>query len=121
VCKQGTTVPMPIYGRVRDIDSCIAHLVAALNAGGITTIASCCGHGNTPGNIALQDGRELVIAPNYEVAREIDKAFPDIHGNMSSNYELEKLKLQYGDVSIREGQGWGQGIISDSIGGKNLK
>lgn len=67
-----------ISGRYRDIDSCIAPLVAALNQAGITTVASCCGHGKRPGNIALADGRELVIAPDYETGRAIDKAFPGI-------------------------------------------
>lgn len=57
----GCSVPMPISGRVRDVDYCIADLVAALNAGGIPTKASCCGHDQMPGNILLEDGRVLVI------------------------------------------------------------
>ena len=52
---------MPLSGRVRGIDNCIARIVAALNAAGIGTISSCCGHGNPPGYIALEDGRELAI------------------------------------------------------------
>ena len=40
----------------------IADLVSALNAGGVPTVASCSGHGERPGNIALADGRELIIA-----------------------------------------------------------
>lgn len=55
------TVPMPINGRVRGIDFCIADIVAALNAGGVTTVASCCGHGEKDGVISLEDGRELVV------------------------------------------------------------
>lgn len=39
-------IPMPINGRRRDIDFCIADIVAALNAAGLDTIASCCGHGD---------------------------------------------------------------------------
>ena len=54
-------VPMPIAGRVRHIDICIAPIVAALNATNIETVASCCGHGKMAGNIALADGRELII------------------------------------------------------------
>ena len=82
MCKHGTTVPMPIRGKVQDIDSCIAPIVAALNAGGLITKASCCGHGNRPGNIALDDGRELMILPNFDAAREADKLYPfDIHGS----------------------------------------
>jgi len=52
---------MPINGRVRCIDWCIHHIVAALNAGGIETVASCCGHGEQAGRIDLADGRVLRI------------------------------------------------------------
>lgn len=45
----------------KGVDRCIAPIVAALNAGGIATRSSCCGHGRGPGTIALQDGRSLVI------------------------------------------------------------
>lgn len=54
-------VCMPIHGKVRCIDRCIHQLVAALNAGGCDTVACCCGHGKMPGQISLEDGRELVI------------------------------------------------------------
>ena len=54
-------VPMPIAGRRQDIDLCIADIVAALNAANITTVASCCGHGKTDGDVLLKDGRELII------------------------------------------------------------
>lgn len=60
--------PMPIHGRVRYIDPCIASIVAALNAAGIETVASCCGHGRNPGSIILLDGRELVITESREQA-----------------------------------------------------
>lgn len=63
---------MPILGRVRNIDACIAHIVAALNAGNIPTVASCCGHGKGCGNIILQDGRELFIAPDFATGRQWD-------------------------------------------------
>ena len=56
-------------GNKRAIDACIAPLVKALNDAGFATIASCCGHGDAWGKIALTDGRELLIAPNYEAAR----------------------------------------------------
>jgi hypothetical protein len=78
MCEWGTSVQMPINGRVVNIDSCIAHIVAALNAGGVLTKACCCGHGKRPGSIILADGRELMIAPDYETGRAIDKAFPPI-------------------------------------------
>jgi hypothetical protein len=45
----------------KPIDACIAPIVEALNARGILTEASCCGHGKGAGSIVLQDGRELVI------------------------------------------------------------
>ena len=57
---------MPINGRVRDIDYCIGHLVAALNAANIPTVASCCGHGERPGIVMLEDGRELKVIPAPE-------------------------------------------------------
>ena len=56
-------VSMPLNGRVQCIDFCIHQIVAALNAGGIITTASCCGHQNMKGNIVLEDGRTLIIQP----------------------------------------------------------
>lgn len=61
----------------------IADLVLLLNIGGIRTIASCSGHGHRPGNIVLADGRELIIARNFEEARKIDRMFPGINGEPS--------------------------------------
>jgi hypothetical protein len=46
---------------VKGIDRCIAPIVAALNAGGVLTASSCCGHGKACGEILLHDGRRLVI------------------------------------------------------------
>jgi hypothetical protein len=54
-------VPMPIRGRRVDVDLCIADIVAALNAANLETAASCCGHGEQDGSIALVDGRELIV------------------------------------------------------------
>ena len=54
-------VCMPINGKVQCIDWCIHQIVAALNAGGVRTVASCCGHGKMDGNIILEDGRVLII------------------------------------------------------------
>lgn len=42
-------------------DPCIVDIVSALNASGIPTVWSCCGHGEQDGRIGLTDGRELVI------------------------------------------------------------
>ena len=52
---------LPINGKVRCVDWCIHHIVAALNAGGVETVASCCGHGKQDGRIDLKDGRVLWI------------------------------------------------------------
>ena len=57
---------MPIDGRVQNIDWCIHHIVAALNAGGIRTVASCCGHKTQRGVICLEDGRALIIHPDTD-------------------------------------------------------
>lgn len=46
---------------MKAVDRCIAPLVEALNAAGILTASSCCGHGETDGEIMLQDGRTLRI------------------------------------------------------------
>lgn len=64
-------------GRMRAIDACLAPLVKVLNEAGIATVACCCGHGKRPGNIALKDGRELIIARNYDEARLIDDFVSD--------------------------------------------
>lgn len=48
-------------------DPCIAPLVSALNAAGLHTVASCCGHDYHPGRVMLRDGRHLFIAtPEWE-------------------------------------------------------
>ena len=66
-------VCMPLNGRVQCIDHCIHQIVAALNAGGVVTMGSCCGHGEMPGNILLQDGRMLAIFASREDARMCDR------------------------------------------------
>lgn len=71
--KQQTLI---IGGKQHDIDDCLVPIVDALNKGGVTTVACCCGHGNRWGNVILADGRELIIAPDFESARAFDK----IHG-----------------------------------------
>jgi hypothetical protein len=43
------------------IDACIAPLVRALQKGGVDMRGSCCGHGAAPGQIALADGRLLLV------------------------------------------------------------
>jgi hypothetical protein len=48
------------------IDACIAHIVKALQEGGIDMCGSCCGHGGRSGHIHLQDGRGLLILSPQE-------------------------------------------------------
>ena len=52
-------VKLPLDGRVRCIDYCIHHIVAALNAAGVYTESSCCGHGIIKGIISLEDGADF--------------------------------------------------------------
>ena len=75
-CDMGSyecQVPMAIHGRRRDIDICIADIVAALNAANIKTVWSCCGHGKMIGVIGLEDGRHLDIFPDMESWDEWEK------------------------------------------------
>jgi hypothetical protein len=73
---------LQIGGRTVEVDVEIAPIVTALNAAGVETRASCSGHGFRPGNIALRDGREIIIARTHAEGRLIDRLFPlDINGN----------------------------------------
>ena len=58
----------------------VAPLVAALNGAGFRTVASCSGHGKRPASIVLSDGREIIIAKDFDEARKIDGLFPGING-----------------------------------------
>ena len=49
------------YKKIIGIDACIAPIIDALNAAGIETQESCCGHGKCTGYIALMDGRVLAV------------------------------------------------------------
>lgn len=86
MCKQGTIAPIIGAPEVFYVDECISGLVQTLNTAGYTTIASCCGHGNRPGNIALRNGKELIIAPDFKTARLIGSLFPDVHGEVHAKY-----------------------------------
>lgn len=78
MCAWGTEtlllVPIPAHlshtgsfrWELKGVDSCIADLVEALNAAGIYTANSCCGHGERPGGIILHDGRVLTVQPAPE-------------------------------------------------------
>lgn len=70
------SVVMRIGERMQGIDRCIASIVQALNAGGVRTVASCCGHGHIPGMISLADGRHLVVVPR-EPEEERDRGYQE--------------------------------------------
>lgn len=85
----------------------IADLVSALNKAGIRTVASCSGHGHRPGNIMLADGRELVIARDFDEARKIDAMFPGINGEppmVDVAGLVEALKQILGWRELRSGR-----------------
>ena len=76
MCKLGTSIDVAVravddrgqsYRKVVGIDACIAPLIRALQAAGIDTVASCCGHGKTLGRIDLADGRVLFIGHDTRV------------------------------------------------------
>ena len=91
MCEWGQTQPLWVKAhpdwerhiqngrKLIGVDSCLASLISALNEAGIHTEACCCGHGKRPGNIILSDGRELIIAKDFETGRLIDAAFPPIN------------------------------------------
>ena len=79
MCNWGETAVINLGDKVIDVDSCIAPLVKALNDAGLCTVASCCGHGKQPGTVALVDGREIRIMPDYESSRMVDALFPPIN------------------------------------------
>ena len=54
--------------KYKKIDKCIADLTQALQAGGIDMRGCCCGHGQTFGDIYLQDGRALLILNKQQAA-----------------------------------------------------
>jgi len=78
MCEWGThtslLVPMPadlshtgaFRWAIKDIDSCIADIVQALNSAGVYTSNSCCGHGKAPGVIFLHDGRVLEVKSDVD-------------------------------------------------------
>ncbi len=78
ICGKSPDIQV-INGKKFAIDCCISKIVKALNDVGLKTIASCCGHKRQPGSIILEDGREIIIVPDFESARKIDKLFPAIY------------------------------------------
>lgn len=81
-----------IGGQTVEVDAEIAPLVAALNAGGFETVASCCGHGFRPATVALADGREIIIARDFAEARKIGALFPlDINGEVAASCDGHRM------------------------------
>lgn len=54
------------YMKMVGIDRCLVPIIKALNAGGVPTISSCCGHGKMRGIISLKDGRQLVVSSDMK-------------------------------------------------------
>lgn len=75
-CDIGTydhCVTMPVNGKVVCVDYCVSHMVAALNAAGIVTTNSCCGHGKINSTIILEDDTFLVLMSREEALGHLDK------------------------------------------------
>ena len=78
VCTNQHSVPIPIKGRVRSVDFCLSRMIAALVAGGVETVACCCGHGKMIGNIVLESGEWIGVFRNWQewgVASEAVKKY----------------------------------------------
>lgn len=58
------------YYKKVPVDFCIAGLVKELNAAGIETKSSCCGHGKIGGFVLLLDGTEIKIRQRQLSAAE---------------------------------------------------
>jgi hypothetical protein len=95
MCEHGTYATVVISNRyiLGTVDACIAPIVQALNEVGIGTKACCCGHGNANGNIALADGREILIARNFNEARLMESVIEtDIHGDKRKYTIVDRLR-----------------------------
>ena len=93
----------------------VAPLVAALNGAGFRTVASCSGHGKRPASIVLSDGREIIIAKDFDEARKIDGLFPGINGEpatIAAPAPVERVEqeavamLLIDDASVAESGDW---------------
>lgn len=73
MCQHGDTVTLRVKvvaglaaegvdtWKEKPVDRCLAPVVEALQAGGVDMLGSCCGHGHSPGEILLADGRSLIV------------------------------------------------------------
>lgn len=75
-CLGGTyehCIPTVVRNKVVWVDFCVADIVVGLNAAGLRTVASCCGHDKMYGNVMLEDGRSLDIrAPMKTESRQAE-------------------------------------------------
>ena len=108
-------VCMPINGRVQCIDFCIHHIVAALNAGGVLTVASCCGHGQMKGNIILDDGRVLIIQWTPESMDEWkgELGLLMVDTNATNNRGDDSMAIEM--YELIENSGWGAGKLHKTL------
>jgi len=67
-------IPMSVNNKVVYIDLCVARLVAALEAGGLQPVASCCGHGKVLPSVLLNDDTCLIVM-NREQGNEVIKKY----------------------------------------------
>lgn len=80
----------------------IADIVRALNSGGVKTLASCSGHGEKPGGIALADGRQLLLLESLEA---FTSALDAISGEAEAQAEPVSLPdAAYTALQFVEGQ-----------------
>ena len=93
MCEKGNTKQTYIFdlNKVVDVDACIEPIIRGLNSiGQFNTIASCCGHGKRPGYVKLADGREIIIAPDYDTARQIEGCLPLIYPESISMSDIRE-------------------------------
>lgn len=84
MCERGSTSLVwlqrgDLLGQAVSVDSCLAEIIQALNDGGVKTTGSCCGHGEKPGMIALEDGRMILVVgwpEEKKVLQDLIKALP---------------------------------------------
>lgn len=71
------------YTKLVEIDACVVDIVEIFQCAGIRTTGSCCGHGDAPGSIRLEDGRELmVVFPSDAESAQEARANDALHSNL---------------------------------------
>lgn len=101
MCDQRQAICMPLNGKVQCIDGCIHHIVAALNAGGVWTVGSCCGHDGKPlpmGRIDLEDGRVLLVASKEQADTLCSVVGTAPAGRVHDSDRLDWLESRAGGV-----------------------